>query len=82
MLINIWEIYYYFTVYDNTGYFILKNDILFGETAFYERIGLNPKQLDYSLSGVINTKTDINLHLIGEYLEKVQQFLGETGNLL
>ena len=62
------------TVSGNTGYFILKNDVLFGETAFYERIGLNPRQSYHSLNGVINTKTNINLYLNGEHLEEVQQF--------
>ena len=62
------------TVSGNTGYFILKNDVLFGETAFYERIGLKPRQSYHSLNGVINTKTNINLYLNGEHLEEVQQF--------
>ena len=62
------------TVSGNTGYFILKNDVLFGETAFYERIGLNPRQSYHSLNGVINTQTNINLYLNGEHLKEVQQF--------
>ena len=62
------------TVSGNTGYFILKNDVLFGETAFYERIGLNPRQSYHSLNGVINTKANINLYLDGEHLGEVQQF--------
>ena len=62
------------TISGNTGYFILKNDVVFGETAFYERIGLNPKQSYHSLNGVINTKANINLYLDGEHLEEVQLF--------
>ncbi|OCG08500.1 T6SS immunity protein Tli3 family protein [Gilliamella apicola] len=62
------------TVSGNTGYFILKNDVLFGETAFYERIGLNPRQSYHSLNGVINTQTNINLYLNGEHLKEVQRF--------
>ena len=62
------------TVSGNTGYFILKNDVLFGETAFYERIGLNPRQSYHSLNGVIDTQTNINLYLNGEHLKEVQLF--------
>ena len=62
------------TVSGNTGYFILKNDVLFGETAFYERIGLNPRQSYHSLNGVINTKANINLYLKGKNMSEIQQF--------
>ncbi len=62
------------SVSGNTGYFILKNDVVFGETAFYERIGLNPKQSYHSLNGVINTKANINLYLNGENMKGVQRF--------
>ena len=62
------------TISGNTGYFILKNDVVFGETAFYERIGLNPKQSYHSLNGVINTKANINLYLNGENMKGVQRF--------
>ena len=62
------------TISGNTGYFILKNDVVFGETAFYERLGLNPKQSYHSLNGVINTKANINLYLNGENMKGVQRF--------
>ena len=62
------------SVSGNTGYFILKNDVVFGETAFYERLGLNPRQSYHSLNGVINTKANINVYLDGEHLEEVQLF--------
>ena len=61
------------TVSGNTGYFILKNDVLFGDTVFL-RMFKYPQQTFHSLNGVINTKADINLYLNGEHLEEVQQF--------
>ena len=62
------------SVSGNTGYFILKNDVVFGDTAFYERIGLNPRQSYHSLNGVINTKANINLYLKGKNMKGVQRF--------
>ena len=61
------------TISGNTGYFILKNDVLFGETVFYERIGLNPRQFYHSLNG-IDTKADINLYLKGKNMSEIQKF--------
>ncbi|OTP81822.1 T6SS immunity protein Tli3 family protein [Gilliamella apicola] len=61
------------TVSGNTGYFILKNDVLFGDTVFWQMFKY-PQQTFHSLNGVINTKANINLYLNGEHLEEVQQF--------
>ncbi|OCG14264.1 T6SS immunity protein Tli3 family protein [Gilliamella apicola] len=61
------------TVSGNTGYFILKNDVLFGDTVFWQMFKY-PQQTFHSLSGVINTQTNINLYLNGEHLKEVQRF--------
>ena len=61
------------TVSGNTGYFILKNDVVFGDTVFWQMFRYT-QQTFHSLNGVINTKTNINLYLDGEHLEEVQLF--------
>ena len=61
------------TVSGNTGYFILKNDVVFGDTVFWQMFKY-PQQTFHSLNGVINTKANINLYLDGEHLGEVQQF--------
>ena len=61
------------TVSGNTGYFILKNDVLFGDTVFWQMFKY-PQQTFYSLSGVINTKKNIELYLNGEKMKEVQRF--------
>ena len=55
----------------NTGYFILKNDVLFGDTVFWQMFKY-PQQTFHSLSGVVNTKKNIDLYLKGEHLKEVQ----------
>ena len=59
------------TVSGNTGYFILKNDVLFGDTVFWQMFKY-PQQTFHSLSGVVNTKKNIDLYLKGEHLKEVQ----------
>ena len=61
------------TVSGNTGYFILKNDVLFGDTVFWQMFKY-PQQTFHSLSGVINTKKNIDLYLNGENMIEVQKF--------
>ena len=61
------------TVSGNTGYFILKNDVLFGDTVFWQMFKY-PQQTFHSLSGVINTKKNIDLYLNGEKMKEVQRF--------
>ncbi|WP_334324900.1 T6SS immunity protein Tli3 family protein [Gilliamella apicola] len=61
------------TVSGNTGYFILKNDVLFGDTVFWQMFKY-PQQKFHSLSGVINTKKNIDLYLNGENMKEVQRF--------
>ena len=61
------------TVSGNTGYFILKNDVLFGDTVFWQMFKY-PQQTFHSLSGVINTKKNIELYLNGEKMKEVQRF--------
>ena len=61
------------TVSGNTGYFILKNDVLFGDTVFWQMFKY-PQQTFHSLSGVINTKKNIDLYLNGENMKEVQRF--------
>ena len=61
------------TVSGNTGYFILKNDVLFGDTVFL-RMFKYPQQTFHSLNGVIDTKKNIDLYLNGENMKEVQQF--------
>ena len=61
------------TISGNTGYFILKNDVVFGDTVFWQMFRYT-QQTFHSLNGVINTKTNINLYLDGEHLEEVQLF--------
>ena len=60
------------TVSGNTGYFILKNDVLFGDTVFWQMFKY-PQQTFHSLNG-INTKADINLYLKGKNRTEVQRF--------
>ncbi|KES19652.1 hypothetical protein GASC598B02_017380 [Gilliamella apicola SCGC AB-598-B02] len=59
------------TVSGNTGYFILENDVLFGDTVFLQMFKY-PQQTFHSLNGVINTKKNIDLYLKGEHLKEVQ----------
>ncbi len=59
------------TISGNTGYFILKNDVLFGDTVFWQMFKY-PQQTFHSLSGVVNTKKNIDLYLKGEHLKEVQ----------
>ena len=59
------------TVSGNTGYFILKNDVLFGDTVFWQMFKY-PQHTFHSLSGVVNTKKNIELYLKGEHLKEVQ----------
>ena len=61
------------TVSGNTGYFILKNDVVFGDTVFMQMFE-RPQQTFHSLNGVINTKANINLYLNGENMIGVQKF--------
>ena len=61
------------TVSGNTGYFILKNDVLFGDTVFLQMFKY-PQQTFHSLSGVIDTKKNINLYLKGKNMSEIQQF--------
>ena len=61
------------SVSGNTGYFILKNDVVFGDTVFMQMFE-RPQQTFHSLSGVINTKTNINLYLKGKNMKGVQRF--------
>ena len=61
------------SVSGNTGYFILKNDVVFGDTVFWSMFKY-PQQTFHSLSGVINTKTNINLYLKGKNMLEIQQF--------
>ena len=60
------------TVSGNTGYFILKNDVLFGDTVFWQMFKY-PQQTFHSLNG-INTKADINLYHKGKNREEIQRF--------
>ena len=60
------------TVSGNTGYFILKNDVLFGDTVFLKMFKY-PQQTFHSLNG-INTKADINLYHKGKNREEIQRF--------
>jgi len=61
------------TVSGNTGYFILKNDVLFGDTVFLQMFRY-PQQTFHSLNGVIDTQTNINLYLKGKNMSEIQQF--------
>ena len=61
------------TVSGNTGYFILENDVLFGDTVFLQMFKY-PQQTFHSLNGVINTKKNIDLYLNGEKMKEVQRF--------
>ena len=61
------------TISGNTGYFILKNDVLFGDTVFLQMFKY-PQQTFHSLSGVIDTQTNINLYLKGKNMSEIQQF--------
>ena len=61
------------SVSGNTGYFILKDNVVFGDTVFMQMFE-RPQQTFHSLSGVINTKTNINLYLNGENMKGVQRF--------
>ena len=60
------------TVSGNTGYFILKNDVVFGDTVFWQMFE-RPQQTFHSLNG-INTKADINLYHKGKNREEIQRF--------
>ena len=60
------------TVSGNTGYFILENDVLFGDTVFLQMFKY-PQQTFHSLNG-INTKADINLYHKGKNREEIQRF--------
>ena len=61
------------SVSGNTGYFILKNDVVFGDTVFMQMFE-RPQQTFHSLNGVINTKANINLYLKGKNMKGVQRF--------
>ena len=61
------------SVSGNTGYFILKDNVVFGDTVFWQMFKY-PQQTFHSLSGVINTKADINLYLKGKNMKGVQRF--------
>ena len=61
------------TVSGNTGYFILKDNVVFGDTVFWSMFKY-PQQTFHSLSGVINTKANINLYLKGKNMKGVQRF--------
>ena len=60
------------TISGNTGYFILKNDVVFGDTVFWQMFE-RPQQTFHSLNG-INTKADINLYHKGKNREEIQRF--------